>query len=44
MQRGKVEEASGHKFQPKTDFNMSLIEFELVPVRCCCTQLPVFCS
>ncbi|KAL4430586.1 hypothetical protein ABPG77_005826 [Micractinium sp. CCAP 211/92] len=31
-QWGKVEPASGHSFQPKADFNLSLVEYELVPV------------
>lgn len=31
-QWGKVEPASGHSFQPKTDFNLSFVEYELVPV------------
>lgn len=32
VQWGKVEPASGHSFQPKADFNLSLVEYELVPV------------
>jgi replication factor A1 len=31
-QWGKMEAASGHSFEPKHDFNLSLVEFELVPV------------
>lgn len=27
-----MEAASGHSFEPKPDFNLSLVEFELVPV------------
>ncbi|EFN55730.1 hypothetical protein CHLNCDRAFT_17642, partial [Chlorella variabilis] len=32
-QWGKMEAASGHSFTPKADFNLSLVEYELVPVR-----------
>lgn len=33
LQWGKMEAASGHSFTPKADFNLSLVEYELVPVR-----------
>ncbi|KAL4436927.1 hypothetical protein ABPG75_004066 [Micractinium tetrahymenae] len=31
-QWGKMEPASGQSFQPEADFNLSLVEYELVPV------------
>ncbi|PRW33839.1 Nucleic acid- OB-fold [Chlorella sorokiniana] len=31
-QWGKIEPASGHNFEPKLDNNLSLVEFELIPV------------
>lgn len=32
LQWGKMEPASGASFKPKTDHNLSLVEYELVPV------------
>ena len=33
LQWGKMEPASGQSFQPKADYNLSLVEYELIPVR-----------
>lgn len=32
LQWGKIEPATGHSFEPKLDNNLSLVEFELIPV------------
>lgn len=41
-QWGKIEAATGQSFKARTDFNLSLVEYELVPVSGCYCLLVVF--